>query len=170
MAPWGRWNRSLGGGRGRVSGPIYKNSLSFIRSALGRREISLPEKHAVAPASKSVLREAVKEMGLKSGEYDLRFNRGGSAVHGDATLHTDNLYIQLSTDTQLGVLVRSCQGRKDYSGGPNQWIGWEKFLSQRTPSDMAKRVLAMPPPPKPLGRPTEKTDMGGFGQSQQRAD
>lgn len=152
-----------------VKASDYKKRLAVIGRAVGQQEISFLEKRAMAQASKSVLRAVAKEMGLKAGEYDLRFNRGGSSVHGDATLHTDNVYVQLSTDTRLGVLVRSCQGRKDYSGGSNQWIGWGKFLSQEAPSDMARQMLAMAPPPKALKRPEEKTDVGGFGQSQQRA-
>jgi len=123
----------------------YKKRLSIIEQALGQREISMLEKRALAQASKSVLRATAKEMGLKTGEYDLRFNGGGSAVHGDTTLHTDSVYVQLSTDIQLGVLVRSCQGRKDYTGGSNQWIDWAKFLSLKTPSEMAARVAAMVP-------------------------
>lgn len=148
----------------------YEKRLSIIRHAVGRQGISFLEKRALSQASKSVLRATAKEMGLKAGEYDLRFNRGGSSVHGDATLHTDNIYIQMSTDAQLGVLVRSCQGRQDYSGGPNQWISWDRMLSQRTPSDMAKQVLSMAPPPKVLKRPEEKTDVGGIGRRQQRSD
>ena len=147
----------------------YKKRLAIIHHAVGRQELSFLEKRALAQASKSVLRAVAKEMGLKSGEYDLRFNRGGSAVHGDATLHTDNVYVQMSTDTRLGVLVRTCQGRKDYSGGSNQWIGWKEFFSQKTPSDMARQVLAMAPPPKVIKRPEEKTDVGGLGHSPQRA-
>lgn len=148
----------------------YKKRLAIIGHAVERDEISFLEKRALAQASKSVLRAVAKEMGLKAGEYDLRFNRGGSSVHGDATLHTDNAYVQLSTDTRLGVLVRTCRGRKDYSGGPNQWIGWARFLSQGSPSEMSKRILTLAPLPKVMKRPEEKTDVGGFGHSQQRAE
>lgn len=149
----------------------YRKRLSVIGNAVGRHEISFLEKRALAQASKSVLRAAAKEMGLKSGEYDLRFNRGGSAVHGDATLHTDTVYVQLSTDNQLGVLVRSCRGRGDYGGGSNQWIGWDRLLSHAAPSDLARQVLAMvPPPPKALGGGGEKTEVGGPVRPRHRAD
>jgi hypothetical protein len=135
----------------------YKKRLSIIQQALGHREISMLEKRALAQASKSVLRATAKEMGLKTGEYDLRFNGGGSAVHGDATLHTDSAYVQLSTDVQLGVLVRSCQGRRDYSGGANQWIGWGKFFSLKTPSELASQVSAMVPTARAQKSPSPAT-------------
>lgn len=63
-------------------------------------------------------------LGLRPGSYDIRSNQGGIAVSGEVTLHADNLYVQLSQScltTLPGILFRSCQGRKDYTGGPNKF-------------------------------------------------
>ena len=59
------------------------------------------------------------EMGLKTSDYDLRSNKGGIAVCGEITLHTDSLYVQISQSSMQGldILYRSCDGRKDYTGG-----------------------------------------------------
>lgn len=56
---------------------------------------------------------------LNEKEFDLRFNAGGIAVSGEATLHHEKFYIQFS---ETGVMWRECKGRKDYSGGTNRWF------------------------------------------------
>src|SRR6202047_2748735 len=59
-------------------------------------------------------------LGLAPHEYDLRRNEGGIAVSGEATLHADRLYVQVSqpaTGSDTGILFRTCEGRRDYTGG-----------------------------------------------------
>ena len=63
-------------------------------------------------------------LGLAPGAYDLRSNRGGSAVSGEVTMHSDHLYVQAcqpATGHDSGVMFRTCQGRKDYTGGRNNF-------------------------------------------------
>ena len=70
------------------------------------------------------LRELAHELMLAKTDYDLRSNKGGIAVCGEITLHTDTFYCQVSQSAMgIGseVLFRSCKGRKDYSGGPNNF-------------------------------------------------
>lgn len=67
-------------------------------------------------------------MGLNEDQYEVRVNKGGIAVSGEVTLHTDNHYIRLSQSPGIlekGFLVRTCKGRKDYVGGRNFWVAWE---------------------------------------------
>ena len=74
-----------------------------------------------------------KAMGLEKGEFDLRSNKGGIAVSGEVTLHSDNAYIQVSQSMgRANVLYRSCNGRKDYSGGQNQYVDVSKLLDDST--------------------------------------
>lgn len=61
---------------------------------------------------------------------DVRFNPGGIAVSGEAALHGDKVYVQISA-AWVGILFRTCKGRKDYTGGPNQW---------GTPHDLRERL------------------------------
>lgn len=72
--------------------------------------------------SKKHLKALADALGLASANYDLRVNKGGIAVSGEVTLHSDNLYVQVSQSClgpDFGILIRSCKGRRDYRGGPN---------------------------------------------------
>ncbi|HVB17305.1 MAG TPA: hypothetical protein VNF04_12280 [Stellaceae bacterium] len=63
-------------------------------------------------------------LGFDDGDYDLRSNAGGIAVSGEATIHGDRLYVQVSqpaTRADTGVLFRTCEGRRDYTGGRNNF-------------------------------------------------
>lgn len=67
-------------------------------------------------------------MGLNEDQYEVRVNKAGIAVSGEVTLHTDRHYIQFSQSSGIlesGFLVRSCKGRKDYTGGRNHFVKWE---------------------------------------------
>lgn len=76
-----------------------------------------------------ILKEIVKELGLQKGEYDIRWNPGGIAISGDHILHTDKIYIMLDDNCGSGWFAwRTCKGRKDYTGGPNQIVHWEQFV------------------------------------------
>ena len=70
------------------------------------------------------LLELAGALGLEPGDYDLRSNAGGIAVSGEATLHGDRLYVQASqpaTRADTGILFRTCEGRRDYTGGHNNF-------------------------------------------------
>lgn len=74
--------------------------------------------------ARSQLRRIAAALGLEPGSYDLRSNQAGIAVSGEITLHGDHLYVQVSQsamDHHSGVLFRTCKGRKDYVGGPNNF-------------------------------------------------
>lgn len=84
-----------------------------------------PNKKAFAAAAKSLCRWLRDDV-LDGAEGDIRFNPGGPAVSGEITLHTDKIYVQFAgdchNDPSLGVMVRTCKGRKDYCGGVNHWV------------------------------------------------
>ena len=70
------------------------------------------------------LRLLAIELGFAPGSYDLRTNQGGIAVSGEVTLHHERVYVQISQSAlggDMGVLIRSCAGRRDYRGGPNNF-------------------------------------------------
>ena len=70
------------------------------------------------------LLELAAALSLDAGAYDLRSNQGGIAVSGEVTLHADRLYVQVSqpaTRADTGILFRSCEGRRDYVGGRNNF-------------------------------------------------
>ncbi|WP_035686563.1 hypothetical protein [Bradyrhizobium sp. Cp5.3] len=74
--------------------------------------------------ARSALRRVAMALELQPGDYDLRSNPGGMAVSGEITLHGDHLYVQASQSAMgfhRGILFRTCKGRKDYVGGPNNF-------------------------------------------------
>ncbi|MCP4618631.1 MAG: hypothetical protein GY844_19625 [Bradyrhizobium sp.] len=74
--------------------------------------------------AKSQLRRIARALGLEPDSYDLRSNEAGIAVSGEITLHGDHLYVQVSQSAMgyySGILFRTCKGRKDFVGGPNNF-------------------------------------------------
>ena len=71
--------------------------------------------------SRKLLKSVVEILALPKGSYDLRYNPAGIACGGDATLHHDKVYVQFTPDMICNwILVRTCEGRKDYAGGWNR--------------------------------------------------
>ena len=71
------------------------------------------------------LRRVARAMGLVTDQYEVRVNRGGIAVSGEVTLHSDHIYCQLYQSCRkvgASLLYRTCEGRKDYCGGPNHFL------------------------------------------------
>ncbi len=63
------------------------------------------------------------ELGFLKEGFDIRSNQGGIAVSGEITLHHDAAYVQVSQSCMGGgILYRTCVGRKDYTGGHNNWV------------------------------------------------
>lgn len=90
--------------------------------------------------ARSQLRRLATALGLAPGSYDLRSNPAGIAVSGEITLHGDRLYLQVSQSAignGNGILFRSCKGRKDYVGGPNNFALLD-LLSR--PEELACRI------------------------------
>ena len=78
-----------------------------------------------------LLRQLAKELGLPKGSYDVRINAAGPACSGEATLHGEYIYVDLGQSClgkDFGFMWRLCNGRKDYSGGANQWSKWKTLL------------------------------------------
>ena len=73
---------------------------------------------------RAALRALARELRLPSDSYTIRTCEGGVAVSGEIILHGERLYIQVSqpaTGADSGVLIRSCNGRRDYEGGRNHF-------------------------------------------------
>jgi hypothetical protein len=90
--------------------------------------------------ARSQLRRLAGALGLERGTYNLRSNRAGIAVSGEITLHGECLYVQASQPcmgNDSGVLFRTCQGRKDYTGGPNNFGSLDLLNS---PDELARRI------------------------------
>lgn len=68
------------------------------------------------------LRALAKELRLLPNSFDIRSCVGGIAVSGEIVLHGETIYIQVcqpATGADSGILIRACEGRRDYEGGRN---------------------------------------------------
>lgn len=95
------------------------------------------EFHLAARRQLQLLAEA---LGLAPGSYDIRNNAGGIAVSGEIILHPARIYIHVSqpaTGHDTGVMFRTCEGPKDYVGGPNNFASLD-LLNQ--PRHLAQRI------------------------------
>lgn len=96
-------------------------------------------------AAKTQLKALASHFGWPASAYDLRSNLAGMAVSGEITLHHDHIYISVSQciiGAGTGILIRSCKGRKDFSGGPNTYAPLELLDDVRA---FAQRILAIIP-------------------------
>lgn len=91
--------------------------------------------------AKRVLKQLADKLGLKPEEYDLRSNKGGIAVAGEVTLHTDTLYVQVykSLFSKNDVMFRRCNGRKDYTGEANNFTHVTRLLD----ADFIRQLKAL---------------------------
>lgn len=88
-------------------------------------------KHAFKLAARHFLRNLA--MALNEPGHPLRWNEGGIAVSGEATLHMDDLYVQVSESMFNGtpsILYRSCKSDRDYSGNQNNFCIFERLRTQ----------------------------------------
>lgn len=79
---------------------------------------------------KSVCRMIAKQLQLSNKSFEIRSNKGGDAVLGEITLHGERIYIQLCVvdfGQNKKFMYRSCNGIKDYTGGINRWMRWDRL-------------------------------------------
>ncbi|MBB5712811.1 hypothetical protein [Sphingomonas xinjiangensis] len=103
------------------------------------------------------MRRLAKVMGLASGTYDVRSNKGGIAVSGEITLHAEQFYVRLSLGLcgmDKEVLFRTCRGRADFTGGRNHFAGVNDLLDpDRFASSLVHELqldIALPDRAEPL--------------------
>lgn len=103
----------------------------------GRADLKL-EYHRLG---RKVLRAMAKSWALE--QYDVRSCMGGPAVSGEIILHTPHLYLQINADSGVStVMYRTCEGMKDYRGGPNQWTSVELLADYTTTQRLMKTARA----------------------------
>jgi hypothetical protein len=124
---------------------IELRKLARLSSASGYNDTNKKE---FARLSRKLLRELNEIFGRQvsppfagQATADVRYNAGGIAVSGDATLHGDSIYVQIS-GIDLGILYRTCNGRKDYSGGRNNWYSWG-MLIERGVEGLAQAIVQL---------------------------
>ncbi|WP_137162070.1 hypothetical protein [Pseudomonas asiatica] len=97
-------------------------------------------KETLHRSGKRLLKEIAGRLKLPESSYEIRSCKGGNAVMGEVILHSDHLYLMVhfGFDRALKVLYRSCEGRKDYSGGMNRY----ESVSELASTTAAERFIA----------------------------
>lgn len=74
--------------------------------------------------ARSRLKKLAAELRLPQGSFEVRSNKAGIAVSGEITLHHDRFYLQVGQFglSGHGILIRTCKGRRDYTGGANHFV------------------------------------------------
>ncbi len=86
------------------------------------------------------LRRLAQALGLERGQFDLRSSKGGCAISGEITLHTDRIYVQVCQSVmgdENGILFRACDGRRDYVGRCNQFAPLDML---NRPQELARHI------------------------------
>jgi hypothetical protein len=99
--------------------------------------------------------ELAEELNFTTADYDLRSNEGGIAVSGEVTLHAERLYVQVSqpaTGNDTGVLFRDCQGRRDYTGGRNNFASLDLLHRPAALAALIRRHVTQTSLPHPQQR------------------
>lgn len=99
--------------------------LAHLRDVNGYTEAAASYKEYFHTEGKKFLHDVAKAVGIPTGTYEVRNNKGGMAVSGEVTLHSDRIYVQLqesSLHDGIDVLFRTVKNRGDYVGGANHRI------------------------------------------------
>ena len=131
------------------------------------RNVSYNEqaKTAFHSMARARLRLLASALGMDSASYEIRSNKGGAAVSGEITLHHEKVYIQASQSCmgpESGIMYRTCDGRRDYTGGYNNFMP----LGMLDDIDaMAKKVRRLIEPPRTVAArvssPLSRFEPGG---------
>ena len=84
----------------------------------------------------AIFRKLAKDLSLEKGTYDIR-NGGKHTWICEMVFHHEHFYLVLSPSNITGCagFDRSCNGRKDYVGGCNQWFEYSydelKVITER---------------------------------------
>jgi hypothetical protein len=101
------------------------------------------QKKAFHRQARIALRALAKELRLSPNAFDIRSCVGGIAVSGEIILHGETIYIQVyqpATGADSGILIRTCEGRRDYDGGRNH-LAPLSLLDR--PAELAEYVRAV---------------------------
>ncbi len=113
-----------------------------FRTSVAYDDIRKREFHRLARRQLGLL---AKALDLPSGSYDLRSNIAGIAVSGEITLHSERIYVQAGQPFggfDSGILIRTCNGRKDYVGGPNNFASLDLLHEPEKLARMVKQVMS----------------------------
>ena len=102
--------------------------------------------HATARAR---LKHLAAALGFAPGAFEVRSNQGGVAVSGEIIMHHRDVYVQIcqpATRAESGILIRTCEGRKDATGGRNHFAPLRLLDDMPELAARVRAVMALRPP------------------------
>ncbi len=117
------------------------SSVFDFRKSVSYDDVRKREFHRLARRQLGLL---AKALDLPSGSYDLRSNTAGIAISGEITLHAERIYVQAGQPFggfDSGILIRTCNGRKDFVGGPNNFASLDLLHEPERLARMVKQVM-----------------------------
>jgi len=104
-----------------------------------------PQKHLFHREARKRLQALSEALCLPRHSYSIRSNKAGVAVAGEVTLHHESIYVQISqpaTGANTGILIRTCEGRTDYTGGPNHFAPLSMLDDLAALADKVSAIMA----------------------------
>jgi hypothetical protein len=98
---------------------------------------------------RKALKRLADALRLPQGQYDLRSQKGGVAVSGEVTLHSDEVYVQLSLGAMgpgREVMFRKVASREDYVGDRNHFASVHDLILPDTLAARIRRELHLSDP------------------------
>lgn len=103
-----------------------------------------PQKHLFHREARKRLQQLAERLQFPRESYSIRSNKAGVAVSGEITLHGSSLYVQVSQSAMgpgMSILVRTCKGQKDFTGGQNNFAPLAYLDDIEGLAGFCKRVL-----------------------------
>jgi hypothetical protein len=104
---------------------VTDRELKCLTELIGNCGYNDANKSKFRALSTKLLRTLAHELAITA---EVRYNPGGIAIGGEAVLHSEDIYVMISADTELGILHRICRGKNDFTGGQNRWMSWSDLL------------------------------------------
>ena len=114
--------------------------ISELLDLQGKCSYNLPNKQLFRKLATKLLREVAA---LIDDHAEVAYNEAGVACSGDAMLHGDHIYVSFKADglsSRLGIMYRTCKGKKDSTGGPNNWFRYNR-LAEDGVAGFARAIL-----------------------------
>lgn len=116
-----------------------KRLISIAQTFPGYDSAAKDEFHKLG---KRYLNEIARIMELTPADFEIRSNKAGNACLGEVTLHSTSLYVQLGGSLASSQFFYRCvKGMKDFYGGANTWMAYDRLLSQGEVAEQFVRHL-----------------------------
>ena len=105
-------------------------------------------KNAFHREARAALRRFAFAFGYVEADFDVSTNMADISVGGESSLHSDELFMQVSADNfgQEEILFRRCRSRKDYCGFSNNWASLRELENVNRFASRIRLELGFPSP------------------------